>query len=184
MEIVQTNLLAAVGLLGLLVIAILLVVHFRRRGGQGLRRLIQEVSSDALIDVFIPDGLGGEIHIDHLLLTPHGLILLETKDIQGAVFAGDRLDTWSATLDGQRATFSNPIPMLEERVAALKLLAPGMPIESRVLFISPVTFPKGHPETVSTVASLIEEYASHRSVNKAYDVQPHWDAIKAVAIAS
>lgn len=142
---------------------------------------MRAVSSDALINFIIPDGEGGEIHIDHLLLTTQGLMLLETKDVQGAVFAGDRMNTWSATHEGARFTFNNPIPTLQERTAALSLLAPGAPIESRVLFINEATFPKGHPAAVSTVPLLISEYSSASAVEKPDDLSSHWQTIKAAA---
>lgn len=155
-------------------------VRWRRSVNKDLRKLLRAVSSDTLVDFIIPNGTGGEIHVDHLLLTPHGLILLETKDMQGAVFAGDRMDTWSATLSGARLTFNNPVPMLQERTAAVSLLAPGVPIESRVLFVNDVTFPKGHPSVVSTVPALIEEYGS-AELGEPQDFTAQWRAIKSEA---
>jgi len=155
-------------------------VRWRRSLKKNLKKLLRAVSSDTLVDFVIPNGTGGEIHIDHLLLTGYGLILLETKDMQGTVFAGDRMDTWSATLKGARLTFNNPIPMLQERAAAISLLAPGVPLESRVLFVNEVTFPKGHPTVVSTVPALIEEYSS-ADFGEPHDFSAHWQAIKSVA---
>lgn len=163
-----------------LVIGVWAFVRWRRSVNKDLKKLLHAVSSDTLVDFIIPNGTGGEIHIDHLLLTPHGLILLETKDMQGAVFAGDRMNTWSATLSGARLTFNNPIPMLQERAAAVSLLAPGVPIESRVLFVNEVTFPKGHPSVVSTVPALIEEYGS-ADLGEPHDFSAHWQAIKSAA---
>jgi len=147
----------------------------------GMQSLLRTVAVETLTDFIVPDGAGGEIHIDHLLLTPHGLILLETKDMQGAVFAGDRMDTWSANHDGERLTFDNPIPSLYERAAAISLLAPSVPIEARVLFTNDVTFPKGHPEAVSTVATLLEEYRAVEARAERRDFSTHWRTIKSVA---
>ena len=123
-----------------------------------LEQLVRDISYEKVVNVFLPDGLGGEIHIDHLLLTPRGLLLLDTKDVSGTVFAGDRLDEWSANSAQGRVTFDNPLPQLQDRVAAIRQLVPGTPIESKVMFIDRVDFPKGHPEAVTTVEMLAAEF--------------------------
>jgi hypothetical protein len=161
--------------------AIWWIVRWRSAVNRELQRLLKTVSEDTLIDFVIPNGAGGEIHIDHLLLTSHGLILLDTKDMVGSIFAGDQLDTWSATHLGARMTFNNPIPLLEERTAALKLLAPQVPIESRVLFTHQATFPKGHPEQVSTVQALIDDYGKVTQETETHDFSREWQNIKVVA---
>ena len=178
----NATLIAAV-LLTIVVIALATawVVRWRHGTNQELQRLVRTVSNDALIDFIIPDGTGGEIHIDHLLLTSHGFILLDTKDMSGSVFAGDRMDTWSATHAGIRMTFSNPIPPLQDRAAAISLLAPNVPIESRVLFINDATFPKGHPEQVSTVQALIDDYQQMIDGHSEGDFQDQWMSIKTAA---
>jgi len=165
-----------------LLLAVWAVIRWRRSINRDLKKLLRAVSTDTLVDFVIPDGAGGEIHIDHLLLTPRGLMLLETKDMQGAVFAGDRMDLWSATFRGTRLTFNNPIPVLQERAAAISLLAPGVPIDCRVLFVSDATFPKGHPAVVSTIPALLDEYGSAGS-DEPQDFNAHWQAIKSAAHA-
>jgi hypothetical protein len=157
------------------------LVRWRRLRNKNLRRRLRGISHDVLVDFFIPDGNGGEIHIDHLLLTSQGLMLLETKDMAGTVFAGDRLDTWSATSEIGRVTFDNPIPRLQDRTAAISSLAPGVPIESKVLFVNPATFPKGHPSAVVTVTALLEEYATEHSADETSPFGGQWETIKAAA---
>lgn len=157
---------------------------WRKSSGKQLTSLIQTISTDALHDLVIPDGAGGEIHIEHLLLTPYGLILLETKDMAGMVFAGTRMDTWSATLNGARMTFDNPLPRLQGCTAALNLLAPNTPIESRVLFTNAVSFPKGHPDAVCTVSTLLSEYSTVAAREPDQDFTATWQAIKAAASAA
>lgn len=176
----------AVMVLAISAVAIAIWAFRRWRGSadRDLHRVLRTMSSDMLVDFVIPDGVGGEIHIDHLLLTPHGLILLETKDMQGAVFAGDRMDTWSATYRGERLTFNNPISMLQERAAAITRMAPGVPIESRVLFTNEATFPKGHPPAVATVSGLIEEYRSVELRDERHDFSAQWEMIESAAASN
>jgi len=164
----------------------LLIWLFRRYRSPAhqIHRLIRSMSVDALINVFIPDGMNGEIHIDHLLLTPQGVLLLEFKDLRGAVFAGDKLDLWTAGEQGSRFTFENPLPHLQERVAAVVGLAPGIPIDSRVVITGAATFPKGHPDTVTTLESLQEEYPpvrANRDRAPVDEIASQWELIKAAA---
>ena len=49
---------------------------------------IKAISADHLHDVVIPDGLDGHIHLDLVLLTGHGILVLDVKDHDGSVFAG------------------------------------------------------------------------------------------------
>jgi len=172
-------------LLTLIVIGVLVVVVIRRRraNARGLKPLIRSLAHDALINIVISDGNQGEIYIDHLLLTHRGLLLLDTIDAAGNVFAGDRMDTWSATHKGNRINFRNPIPTLADRVSAVKVLAPTVPIESFVVFTADVQFPKGHPENVTTVANLLETVPPDPPT-PSEDYNTQWAAIKAAASPS
>jgi hypothetical protein len=157
------------------------IIRWRRVHKDKLRRRLRDISQDVLVNFFVPDGNGGEIHIDHLLLTDQGLVLLETNDLSGVVFAGNRLDTWSAVSEIGRITFDNPISRLQDRTAAISFLAPGVPIAAKVLFVNEATFPKGHPASVVTIPVLLEEYASDASGVEVSMFNKQWDAIKTAA---
>ena len=155
-----------------------------RSSRRDLIRAIQKVSHDSLADILIPDGLGGEIYIDHLLLTPRGLVVLDVKDVQGSVFAGERLDLWSATSSQGRVEFDNPLPTLQDRTAALNQLLPGVPIETRVVFQQSVSFPKGHPDNVRTLENFVAEYESVSAHEDGGDYGGHWETLKSAATYS
>ncbi len=166
------------------VFALIWLFRRHRSAPRQIHRLIRSISLEALIDVVIPDGMSGEIHIDHLLLTPRGLLLLEFKDLHGAVFAGDKLDLWSAGTPGSRFTFENPLPHMQERAAAVACLAPGIPIEFRVVFTGAATFPKGHPDTVTTLDALLSEYQpvrANRDRAQLGEIASQWERVKAAA---
>ncbi|MEQ8689686.1 MAG: hypothetical protein RIC89_02465 [Pseudomonadales bacterium] len=122
-------------------------------------RKFARIASDAhLQDILLPDGMGGEIHIAHLLRTDKGLLLLDPRSVRGMVFAGEKMQEWSATESGTRLSFANPIPALLDRLAAVRAVAQGVPVEGKVVFHNDVTFPKGHPSSVTTIKQLIDEY--------------------------
>ena len=109
----MTELLILLGILAALtVLVVVFVMRWWRGPARKLSRVVRAIGSDSLVDVIIPDGMGGEIQLDHLLLTSGGLLLLELKDVDGTVFAGDTLDEWTALQGQTRTTFLNPIPVL------------------------------------------------------------------------
>jgi hypothetical protein len=175
-------------LIGAVVVGIgaIAFIVFRRMRSQErlLASLVDRYGRDLLADVFVPNGVGGEIHLDHLLLTDRGLLLLETMDVSGLVFAGEKLDEWSATEQDQRVTFANPMPVLRDRVDAVVALAPGVPVEARLVFTGEVNFPKGRPNQVVSLVELEDECAANLSTPNglaASNFADEWSAIKASA---
>lgn len=122
------------------------------------RRRIEAVSLDHLRDVCVPDGSGGVMHIDYLLLTPRGLLLLDIRDIPGNVFGSDPMVEWTVMQGARRFTLANPQPAMYDRIAALKSLAGDVPIEGRIVFGAGSVFPKGLPRMTLREESLEAEF--------------------------
>ena len=68
----------------------------RRRSALTLRRVARSIAVEWERNLVIPDGLDGEIQIDHLMLTHKGLLVLDLKEVEGNIFGGDRMDEWTA----------------------------------------------------------------------------------------
>jgi Nuclease-related domain len=133
----------------------------RRRAREKLARLdgicFRRVSS-----VLIPDGNGGQLHLDHLLLSPKGLVVIAERDLAGVVFGSQLMDEWALMPSGRgaRITFANPLRPLYDRIAAVGALAgEGVPVEGRVLFRDAAEFPKGHPPLVVRESELTTAFA-------------------------
>jgi len=142
---------ATVLLVALIAIYIWLRMTAVRRHVTQTLRLI----SDRLIrDVVIPDGVGGFVPLDALLLRDRKLYVLDIRDVEGAVFGSEKMDIWTA-MGRKRYQFNNPIRPMHDRVAAVKYMIPGVEVLPRILFTSRGHFPKGRPEGVQ----LLEEYA-------------------------
>lgn len=133
---------------GLVLLAILGWCLWRRRNQpqRELHRLLKEHSNSLLVDIVIPDGMDGHIHLDYLLLTPDGLWVVDTLNVQGVIFGAPRMDEWAVMQGHKRHSFRNPLYSLQDRVAAVKSLAKGMPVEGKVIFCRGASFPKGLPE--------------------------------------
>jgi Nuclease-related domain len=149
------------------------VTAIRRHVTQTLRNL-----ADRLIrDVIIPDGVGGFVPVDALVLRDRKLYVLDIRDVEGAIFGSEKMDIWTAMGRRRRYQFNNPIRPMHDRVAAVKYLVPGVEVVPRILFTSRGHFPKGRPDGVQ----LLEEFAQpllrakrKGSLEIAEDMQALW----------
>jgi hypothetical protein len=119
---------------------------------------ITSVATDHLANVLVPDGMGGVFHVDFLLLTARGIIVIDLRDIRGNIFAGDQMNQWTVMDGAQRITFGNPQSGLYDRVAAVKALADDAPVEGRIVFTARGKFPKGLPKWTLMIDSMHTEF--------------------------
>jgi hypothetical protein len=139
----------AAGLLAMLVFLI------RRRRAGGLETRLAAVSRDVISNVLIPDGEGGEIHLDYVLLLPDRILLLDIRQLTGNVFGSDTMQDWTVINGSRRFTFANPQHALYDRLAALRRLLPGAQISGVIAFGSGAIIKKGMPTDVTELESLL-----------------------------
>ena len=130
----------------------------RRSRRKALLGRLKRIAYEAAHQVLVPDGMGGFIHIDHLLLTPLGLLVLDTRRVAGLIFGGDQMSDWTVMARGRRYTFDNPQPALYDRIAAVKALVEEFPVEGRLLFSNVGKFTKGMPKYVLMLDGLEVEF--------------------------
>lgn len=142
------------------VLVVILLWLWRRRTvrQRALRDVLDDIAFDRMQDVFLPDGMDGEIHLDHLLLTARGLLVLQVKVMDGLIFSGERLDTWHAMHARGRFSFRNPLPDLQARVASVRGLAPSLPVVGRVVFIGDGDFHGTPPVEVCGLETLRDSF--------------------------
>lgn len=144
-------LLAALGFFGLR-------AYQRRARRKSLLARLERIASAAAHQVLVPDGMGGFIHIDHILLTPRGVVILDTRRVPGLIFGGDQMSDWTVMGRGHRYTFDNPQPALYDRIAAVKALVGEVPVEGRLLFSNVGKFTKGIPKWVVMLDGMEVEF--------------------------
>jgi hypothetical protein len=130
----------------------------RRARRRALLVRLERVAFEAVHQVLVPDGMGGFIHIDHLLLTPRGVLVLDTRRVAGLIFGGDQMSDWTVMGRGRRFTFDNPQPALYDRIAAVKALTGEVPVEGRLLFSNVGKFTKGIPKWVLMLDGIEVEF--------------------------
>ena len=174
---------------GLLATGLLLLVWWLYRRKTAIQREIngalKAVSRASLRDIVIPDVVNDQIHLDYLLLTPKGLLVLDLRDMPGVVFAGDNLEEWTL-LDGrERFGFTNPLGPLRAKIESVKSLVRQVPVHGRVAFTTRAKFPKGKPDLVTTLPDLVQEFGWEKgsAAEKSLDAfHLGWEQVKRAAL--
>ncbi|HKE43595.1 MAG TPA: nuclease-related domain-containing protein [Steroidobacteraceae bacterium] len=172
-------------LVALLVVgAIVYFAYLRLRRMTERRALLaalRDAAYEVLHDMLIPDGMDGRLHLDFLLLTQRGILVLDLREVPGMIFGGDQMNQWAVMTRRRRYSFPNPQGPLLDRVAAVRQFAGDTPVEGRVLFTARARFPKGRPKSVLMLDSLKLEYAPvEKGAMQAVVARfrPGWESVK------
>ena len=100
-------------------------------------------------DVIVPSS-NGTTQIDHLLVSPFGLFVIETKNINGWIFGSEEQPKWTQSLYGKKYSFQNP---LRQNYRHTKCLADYLDLDSALLhsivfFVGECTFKTPMPSNV------------------------------------
>ena len=155
----------------------------RRRDARRVAR-VTSGAADFLRNVLVPDGNGGDFHLDFVLLTSRGVVIIDMRDIAGNVFGGDQMTAWTPITGTSRSTFINPQVGLYDRIASVKAIAQDTPVEGRIVFTRRAKFPKGLPRFTVMLESVAAEFprlgAAELDVAVA-KYRPGWTRIKETA---
>ncbi|MED5535292.1 MAG: nuclease-related domain-containing protein [Pseudomonadota bacterium] len=180
-QIVSENQMWLSGVL-LLFIALLLIWLVRKRSSQDeLSKLLDAIGVDHLSNIVVDDDLGGEIHIEHLLLTGRGLVILDVKTIRGSIFSSDRMDEWTVISPQDRSTIQNPQRSLYYRISALRSLVQDVPVTGHILFLGAPEFAKGRPMDVIFPDELLDRYEKPGKIALESIVDaffPYWERVR------
>lgn len=119
-----------------------------------LNKILKPYKNKEIKKVVIPDGVGGLVEVEHLLLLEQGLLLVKIFESDGHIFGGDSIEQWTEIMNGRSYKFANPLHHMQTVQQALAPLMPDTPIYYRVVFIGQSTFPKGQPSQVSILDTL------------------------------
>jgi len=163
------------------------LIYRRRRGGNRLQRVLDDIGYGRIDGLLIPNGDDGQIQIDHLLLTTRGLLIIDIKDVCGTVFGSDKMENWTVISDKHRFTFVNPQPALYDRIAAVRHIVRQVPVEGRLVFLDEAEFTKGVPDLVARIDDLYAEFHEADKAAVKFKIEafkPHWDLIRKAALSA
>jgi hypothetical protein len=129
----------------------------RRKDARRVAR-ITSGAAEFLRNVLVPDGNGGDYHLDFVMLTSRGVVIIDMRDITGNVFGGDQMTDWTLMDGARRSTFANPQSGLYDRIASVKAITQDTPVEGRIVFTKSAKFPKGLPRFTVMIDSVAAEF--------------------------
>jgi hypothetical protein len=146
-----------------LVILIAYIGSPRFRGTMGetrvrriLAAMLQKNQYTVLNDLTIPSG-GGTTHIDHLVVSPFGIFVIETVYRRGIISGTEFQDRWKQYRLGRSMRFENPLHQNYLHIQALGRLLqlPDSRFHSIVIFAGHKRFKGAMPGNVLPVEKLI-----------------------------
>lgn len=105
-----------------------------------------------LNDCTLPDEQNKTTQIDHILLSPYGLFVIETKNYKGWIFGSERQKIWTQKIYKKSYPFQNPLHQNYKHQKVLQeilgdLIAPEL-IHSVVVFMPDCEFKTQMPTNV------------------------------------
>lgn len=182
-DLLPANLTVTGLLLGAVVVLLVVWLIVRRRQAvtRSLTSVLNDIAFERIQGLVIPKADEGEIQIDHLILTAQGLLIIDIKDVQGAVFGSDKMQDWTVIGGNNRFTFSNPQPALYDRIAAVRQVVRQVPVAGRVVFLDGAEFTKGVPDLVCDLDELLAEFGEQDKAAAKVKIEaflPHWEKIQ------
>jgi len=112
----------------------------------------------AFSDVTIRAEDGASTQIDHIYVSPFGVLVIETKNMKGWIFGNANRAEWKQVIYRSNFNFQNPLRQNHRHIKALESLL-GLPFgvfKSVVVFTGDSTFKTEMPDEVCTCSDLIE----------------------------
>lgn len=117
-------------------------------------RTVQSLGSQYLKQVILPDGIGGSIFLDYLVLGQDSIVLVILKKFRGTIFCAENIDQWTQLIGNRSYKFPNTLQQLDSDIVSINNLVKGVKVIGLVVFSSDCDFPKGKPEQVKSISEI------------------------------
>ena len=155
-------------MIGILVLATVVVLAFLLRiplhswqEKRQISRAVKQLGARVTRNVTLPDGMGGEINIDYLVLTTEAILVVGVKRYDGMIFGSANTDEWTQTVNTRSYRFPNPDIYLSQQLGAVRNIAPKTPVRGLHLFTDSAMFPWDKPDNVLQVKDLLSRNIEH-----------------------
>lgn len=112
-------------------------------------------------DVIIPSG-NGTTQIDHLIVSPFGLFIVETKNRNGWIFGSKGQKSWTQSLYGNNYSFQNPIRQTfrQKKIISKFLRVDESTVHTIIYFVGNCKFKTELPDNVikSRLGKYIKQF--------------------------
>ena len=116
-----------------------------------IRRQLDPLVYVDMHNVTLPTADGGSTQIDHLIFSPYGLFVLETKNYQGWIFGTEKQREWTQQIFRKRSRFQNPLRQNYKHIKTLQSLLDIAPehLHSVIAFVGDCEFKTEMPAHVT-----------------------------------
>ena len=101
-----------------------------------LKKRLDKKQYTIINNITIPDKFAGTTQIDHIVLSPYGIFVIETKNMKGWIFGDYKSDTWCQQIYRSKNQFQNPFRQNFKHICNLSEIL-GLPQET---FIHVIVF--------------------------------------------
>ena len=122
------------------------------------------------LPTFIDDKKHGTTQIDHIIVSKYGIFVVETKNMKGWIFGGEKQKQWTQQIYKHKSKFQNPLHQNYKHVITLEATldigsnAKNDSIFSVIIFIGDSTFKTKMPENVRFARGGIEYIKSKTDI--------------------
>ncbi len=152
-----------------IIIRILKTPYFKGKAGEKtgtffFTRFLEQTEYHVLNDVILKRG-DGTTQIDHIIVSPYGIFVVETKNMKGWIFGSQTDACWTQKIYGYTTRFQNPLRQNYKHVEAISsfLNLDKQKIHSVVLFLGDATFKTRIPENVFTGVGSCARYIKSKT---------------------
>jgi len=128
-------------------------------------------------NITIPTSDGGTTQIDHVLVSPYGIFVIETKDYSGWIFGSKTNRKWTQSFPNSKFQFQNPLHQNTKHISELCKQFDFLPrdtFKSVVVFTERSEFKSRVPDNVVQLSGLVNYIRSFQteliSLNRVYFV--------------
>ena len=149
-------------MIGILVLATVVVLVFLLRiplrswqEKRQISRAVKQLGARVIRNATLPDGMGGEINIDYLVLTTEAILVVGVKRYDGMIFGSANTDEWTQTVNTRSYRFPNPDIYLAQQISAIRSIAARVPVKGLHRFTDTAMFPWDKPDNVLQTKDLL-----------------------------
>lgn len=167
---------------GVLVVVVVLLAVSRKplrhwRQERQIARAVKRMGVRMFSNVRLPDGLGGEVVIDNLLLAADAILVVDVKRFEGLIFGGEHTDAWTQVINTRSYRFTNPDVYLQQQVNAVRAVVPKAAVRGVHLFTHNARFPKGKPPSVLLLQELESRGRRPKMKGIPKDLRAAWEQV-------
>ena len=119
-----------------------------------INKSIQRLGCQHIKQAILPDGIGGSIFLDYIILSQNSIILVILKKFRGTIFCAENIEFWTQLINNKSYKFPNTLQQLDSDISTVSSIVKNVDVSGLVVFSSDCSFPKGKPEQVKSISEL------------------------------